>query len=131
VTASRLTIEKAGMPDRLAGVDEVERQPGAGDLLVIFGEGTFARGPGLLPCRLGTLRAAVTRRPIVPVALAGTRRVFPVGTWLLRHAPITVTIGSPIDAQGTGWPEMVRLRDAAVDQSARECRASTLAPVVR
>jgi 1-acyl-sn-glycerol-3-phosphate acyltransferase len=118
--AEHLTIEKAGLSDRLAGADEVERQLQEGERLLIFAEGTFARRPGLLPFRLGAFRAAVdTGRPIVPVALAGTRRVLPDGTWLFRHAPITVTIGAPIPPQAEGWPEMVRLRDAAVDHIAR------------
>lgn len=117
-----VTIERAGLSDRLAGLDQVERRLRAGDRLVIFPEGTFARRPGLLPFRLGAFRAAVdTGIPIVPVAVAGTRRVLPDGTWLFRHAPIAVTIGPPIGSRGGGWPDMVRLRDAAVSHIAREC----------
>jgi 1-acyl-sn-glycerol-3-phosphate acyltransferase len=120
--AEHLTIEKAGLSDRLAGADEVERQLRDGDRLVIFAEGTFVRRPGLLPFRLGAFRAAVdTGRPIVPVALGGTRRVLPDGTWLFRRALITVTIGAPVTPRAGGWPEMVRLRDAAVDHIARAC----------
>ena len=127
--AEHLTIEKAALGDRLAGADAVERQLRDGERLVIFAEGTFARRPGLLPFRLGAFRAAVdTGRPIVPVALAGTRRVFPDGTWLFRHAPIRVTIGPPMSPHATGWPEMVRLRDAAVDHIARACGESGFAP---
>ena len=126
--AEHLTIEKAGLSDRLAGADEVERQLREGERLVIFAEGTFVRRPGLLPFRLGAFRAAVdTGRPIVPVALTGTRRVFPDGTWLFRHAPVTVTIGAPVTPQATGWPEMVRLRDAAVDHISRACGESASA----
>jgi 1-acyl-sn-glycerol-3-phosphate acyltransferase len=126
--AEHLTIEKAGLSDRLAGADQVERQLRDGERLVIFAEGTFVRRPGLLPFRLGAFRAAVdTGRPVVPVALAGTRRVFPDGTWLFRHAPITVTIGTPMPPQAEGWPEMVRLRDAAVDQITRASGESAAA----
>jgi acyl carrier protein len=126
--AEHLTIEKAGLSDRLAGADEVERQLRDGDRLMIFAEGTFVRRPGLLPFRLGAFRAAVdTGRPIVPIALAGTRRVLPDGTWLFRHAPITVTIGAPLTPRTEGWPEMVRLRDAAVDHIARTCGESAFA----
>jgi len=124
--AEHLTIEKAGLSDRLAGADEVERQLRKGDRLAIFPEGTFVRRAGLLPFRLGAFRAAVdTGRPIVPIALAGTRDVLPDGTWLFRHAPITVTIGAPIEPHAEGWPEMVRLRDAAVGDIARACGESS------
>jgi 1-acyl-sn-glycerol-3-phosphate acyltransferase len=131
--AEHLTIEKAGLSDRLAGADEVERQLRTGDRLLIFAEGTFVRRPGLLPFRLGAFRAAVdTERPIVPIALAGTRRVLPDGTWLFRHAPITVTIGAPLKPQTAGWLEMVRLRDATVDHIARACGESPVAnPIIR
>jgi 1-acyl-sn-glycerol-3-phosphate acyltransferase len=126
--AEHLTIEKAGLSDRLAGADQVERQLRDDERLVIFAEGTFVRRPGLLPFRLGAFRAAVdTGRPVVPIALAGTRRVFPDGTWLFRYAPITVTIGAPMPPQAEGWPEMVRLRDAAVDHIARACGESAAA----
>jgi 1-acyl-sn-glycerol-3-phosphate acyltransferase len=126
--AEHLTIEKAGLSDRLAGADEVEQRLRSGDRLAIFAEGTFLRRPGLLPFRLGAFRAAVdTERPIVPIALAGTRRVLPDGTWLFRRAPITVTIGAPAKPRTEGWPEMVRLRDAAVDHIARACGESAFA----
>jgi 1-acyl-sn-glycerol-3-phosphate acyltransferase len=126
--AEHLTIEKAGLSDRLAGADEVEQLLREGDRLVIFAEGTFGRRPGLLPFRLGAFRAAVdSGRPIVPIAVAGTRRVLPDGTWLFRHAPITVTVGAPVKPETGGWPEMVRLRDAAVDHIARACGESSFA----
>ncbi len=126
--AEHLPIEKAGLSDRLAGADEVERRLRDGERLVIFAEGTFVRRPGLLPFRLGAFRAAVdTGRPVVPVAVAGTRRVLPDGTWLFRHAPITVTIGAPLEPRAEGWPEMVRLRDAAVEHIARGCGESAFA----
>ena len=92
---------------------------------MIFPEGTFVRGPGLLPFRLGAFRAAVDAgRPIVPVAIAGTRHVLPDGTWLFRHGRITVTIGAPLQPQATDWPEMVRLRREALEHIVRECGES-------
>jgi 1-acyl-sn-glycerol-3-phosphate acyltransferase len=126
--AQHLTIERAGLSDRLAGADEVERRLREGERLVVFAEGTFARRPGLLPFRLGAFRAAVdSARPIVPIALAGTRRVLPAETWLFERAPITVTVGAPVEPRAGGWPEMVRLRDAAVNHIARESGESTFA----
>jgi 1-acyl-sn-glycerol-3-phosphate acyltransferase len=116
------TIERVGMSNRLEGADEVARRLRQGQRLLVFPEGTFARAPGLLPFRLGAFRAAVdTGRPIVPIAITGTRQVLPDETWLFRHHPITVTILPPLEPRGEGWPEMVRLRDAAVDLIARGC----------
>jgi 1-acyl-sn-glycerol-3-phosphate acyltransferase len=126
--AEHTTIEKAALSDRLAGADEVARKLRDGNLLLIFPEGTFVRTPGLLPFRLGAFRAAVDAgQPVVPVGIAGTRHVLPDETWLFRHGPITVTIGAPMQPRGQGWPEMVRLRDAAVDVITRGCGESTVA----
>jgi fatty-acyl-CoA synthase len=120
--AEHATIERAGLSDRLAGADEVERRLQEGELLVIFPEGGFVRAPGLRPFRLGAFRAAVdTGRAIVPVAIAGARHILPDGTWLFRHGPTSVTVGAPIEPQTDGWPEMVRLRDAAVDVISGGC----------
>jgi fatty-acyl-CoA synthase len=67
-----------------------------------------------MPFRLGAFQAAVDRqRPVVPMALTGTRTAWPDETWLLRPAPLVVTIGDPLEPSGTGWAETVRLRDAA------------------
>jgi 1-acyl-sn-glycerol-3-phosphate acyltransferase len=116
------TIEKADMTNRLEGADEVARRVRQGQRLVVFPEGTFRRGTGLLPFHLGAFRAAVdTGRPIVPVAIAGTRHVLPDGAWLLRHGAITVTISAPLEPRARGWPEMVRLRDDAVGIISHGC----------
>ena len=77
-------------------------------------EGTFVAGPGLLPFRLGAFRAAVeTGRPVVPVAIRGTRRILPANRRLVRPGRITVTVGKPIVPEAETWQEIVRLRDVA------------------
>jgi 1-acyl-sn-glycerol-3-phosphate acyltransferase len=117
-----LTVEKADHAQRLAGAEEVVTLAKDEGLLVVFPEGTFVRAPGLLPFRLGAFRAAVEAgRPVVPVAVRGTRHVLPDGARLLRPGRIEVVIMPPIAPRATGWPEMVRLRDLARDAVAREC----------
>jgi 1-acyl-sn-glycerol-3-phosphate acyltransferase len=94
--------------------------------MLVFPEGTFFRKPELLPFRLGAFKAAVESRcPIVPIALRGTRRVLPDGTWLFTHKPIDVIVGAPLVPKAEGWQEMVRLRDAARAVIARECGEPT------
>ncbi|WP_163997521.1 AMP-binding protein [Pyxidicoccus caerfyrddinensis] len=83
-----------------------------GTSLLVFPEGTRARGPGMLPLKLGAFKAAVeAKRPLVPVHIEGTRRIWPRGWHLLRPGRITVVIGEPLLPEGRGWPEMVRLRE--------------------
>ena len=123
--AGHVTIEKADVSQRLAGAEEISALLRKNGLLMIFPEGTFLRPAGLLPFRLGAFRAAVdTGRPIVPIAIRGTRHILPDGTWWLRPGPIDVTIGAPLRPRAQDWQEMVRLRDAARDEIARGCGES-------
>lgn len=103
-----ITRGRESSAERLA---DVVRQGGA---FAIFPEGTFMRSPGLLPFRLGAFRAAVdAQRPVIPVAIVGTRAAWPDETLIIRRVPLAVRIGEPIWPTEAGWREIVRLRDAA------------------
>ena len=112
--AGHETIEKATVAQQLSGADVLAHVLREGQQMLVFPEGTFFRPPELLPFRLGAFKAAVdTGRPIVPIALRGTRRVLPEDEWLFTHGPIDVIIAPPLVPTGQGWQEMVRLRDEA------------------
>jgi 1-acyl-sn-glycerol-3-phosphate acyltransferase len=101
---------------RLQQAREIEQALRDGESVFVFPEGTFTAQPGLRPFHLGAFKAAIaTGRPIVPVALAGTRGALRDGTWLPRRGVITVTICAPIVPQSgvDDWKEIVRIRDAA------------------
>ncbi len=92
-----------------------------GDSLFIFPEGTFVRASGVMPFRLGAFQVAVEKGvPVVPIALRGTRAVWPDESVRLRPAALTVTIAEPLTSPETGWAAMVGLRDAARAWIARE-----------
>jgi 1-acyl-sn-glycerol-3-phosphate acyltransferase len=111
--AGHLVVERFDAAQSVADAEVVSRALAAGSSLVVFPEGTFQRTPGLLPFRLGAFKAAVEgRRPIVPVAIRGTRDILPPDEWLPRPGPIHIIVCPPLEPQATGWPEMVRLRDA-------------------
>lgn len=119
--AGHITIEKKDLSQQIAGASAVLAPLQAGESLFVFPEGTFVAAQGLLPFRLGAFRAAVDSGcPIIPVAIRGTRRLFPADTLLLRRTGVTVTIGKPISPVGADWPEIVRLRDAAREMISRE-----------
>ena len=93
----------------------------AGESLFIFPEGTFVRAPGVMPFRLGAFQVAVEKGvPVVPIALRGTRRVWPDETKLLRPGPLAVVVGEPETALDSSWASMVALRDRARTFIARE-----------
>jgi 1-acyl-sn-glycerol-3-phosphate acyltransferase len=88
-----------------------------GDSLVVFPEGTFHRGPGLLPFRLGTfVVAAEAGAPVVPVTIRGTRSILRGGEILPRrgHGAVEVLAAPavlPSAPSDTGWGAAVQLRD--------------------
>jgi 1-acyl-sn-glycerol-3-phosphate acyltransferase len=87
---------------------------GAGHSLIVFPEGTFRRMPGLLPFKMGAfVIAARTRMPVVPVAVRGARSILRAGQWLFRRGTISVTVGEPIEPEGSDWNAAIRLRDRA------------------
>jgi 1-acyl-sn-glycerol-3-phosphate acyltransferase len=117
-----VTIEKATVAQQISSADLLARLLREGRQMLVFPEGTFFRPPELLPFRLGAFKAAVdTERPIVPIAVRGTRRILPAGTWLFTRGPIDVIIGAPLVPAAQGWQEMVRLRDEARSIIAHGC----------
>jgi 1-acyl-sn-glycerol-3-phosphate acyltransferase len=118
--AGHLAVERMELGRSVADAERVTRELQGGVSLLIFPEGTFVRAPGLRPFRLGAFKAAVEAgRPVIPVAIHGTRDVLPADTWLPRRRPITITIGPPIRPEGAGWQEIVRIRDRARTEIAR------------
>jgi 1-acyl-sn-glycerol-3-phosphate acyltransferase len=90
--------------DALKVVDERRR---AGDILLVFVEGTRSRS-----ARMQRALAAVARyiedeeTLLVPVGISGSERLFPVGEERVHRAKVTITVGRPgrADAllQGSG-----------------------------
>jgi 1-acyl-sn-glycerol-3-phosphate acyltransferase len=59
----------------------------------VFPESTISARPGLRPFRPGAFRLAAEHRlPIVPLAIVGTRRALPPGSWLPRPARVEVRV---------------------------------------
>ena len=110
--AGYIAIHKTKLTEQMEGADDVSSALADGESMFVFPEGTFVRSPGLLPFRLGAFRgAAESGRPVVPIAVAGTRHIFPAGTMLLRPGRIALTISPRLIPKGAGWEETVRLRD--------------------
>lgn len=101
--------------DPKGGIEDTEALENAaqgGASLVILPEGTFSRGPGLLPFRLGAfLVAARTRIAVVPVTIRGTRMILRSDQWFPRRGRITVDIGEALSSDGDDFAAAVRLRD--------------------
>lgn len=69
----------------------------AGDALLIFAEGTRSRSGGMQPLLPGVARYLVDPDTLVlPVGIAGSEALFPIGEAALTPGHIVVTIGAPI-----------------------------------
>src|SRR5207342_578085 len=72
-----------------------------GDAFGIYPEGTRSRDGRLYRGRTGVAHLALTAGvPVVPVGLAGTQEIQPVGSSRPRVVPVTVEFGEPIDFAG-------------------------------
>jgi 1-acyl-sn-glycerol-3-phosphate acyltransferase len=109
--------------ERMGLAREVDAALLRGESVAIYPEGTFTSAVGIRPFHLGAFKAAaLTHRPICPVAIRGARRILRDGTFLPRPGDIAVTFGplvKPDQTIGTNWREIVRLRDATREIMAR------------
>ena len=108
-TASRLWFEGLGMlpvdrDDTKAALDSLDTALevlGRGEAFGIYPEGTRSRDGRLYRGRTGVAHLALTAGvPVVPVGLAGTQDIQPVGARLPRLAKVTVTFGRPLHFAG-------------------------------
>ena len=115
-----LLIDRIDPKESVESAEEVAAAFHQGRSVVFFAEGTFTRVTGLRPFKLGAFKlAAETGRPIVPLALKGTRRWLRDGTWLPRRSDLQLIIDEPLHATSSSLPEVVRLRDEAAQVISR------------
>ncbi len=118
-----LKFDRTDAESRLRQAQELEEFLHNGESVFVFPEGTFTKEDGVRPFQLGAFKAAVaTGAPIIPVALGGTRKILRDGTYLPRPGSVTITVLPPIypqiadnameSGEGSGWHELIRLRDA-------------------
>jgi 1-acyl-sn-glycerol-3-phosphate acyltransferase len=88
----------------------------AGRSLVVFPEETRTRTGELLPFKSGAaLLALRSGFPLLPVGIAGTRRVLPPGTLMIAPGRVGLSIGEPIAVAG----HSARDRDEVTRQARR------------
>ena len=125
-----LTFDRSDAQSRLRQSEQLEELLRKGESVFVFPEGTFTKEEGVRPFQLGAFKAAVDAgAPVVPVSLAGTRKLLRDGTVLPRPSLVTITVSPPIyprvpsdsanSSESSAWHELIRLRDAAREAIAR------------
>ena len=91
---------------------------------MIFPEGTRSRTSEMLPFRSGAFRLAIeTGRPILPLAVHGTRTAIRKGSMKFGNADVVVRILDSVPTSDLGPDDLDGLR-AAVRQNLEEARAA-------
>lgn len=115
-------VERFHVAKSAEHANELANAAKRGVSLIVFPEGTLKRNTGLMDFRSGAFQAvAQAGIPVVPVAIRGLRSVLRDGTWYLRRAPVTVTIGEPLLPEGGDWAAAVKLRDAVRAEILKSC----------
>lgn len=89
-----------------------------GASLLIFAEGTRSKDGHLQPLKKGAFQLAIASgSPIVPVAIKGTNKVMPKGSFKLKGGSITIQLGRPIptlDYKKRTMPELIERTTACL-----------------
>lgn len=121
----RIGAEYVERFDAKKGVEDTSRMLNtirSGESLALMPEGTFGRAPGLRPFHMGAfVIAAKAGVPVVPVAIRGTRSILRGSSFFPRRGIVSITIGEPIRAEGSGWSDAIKLRDKARAVILRHC----------
>lgn len=92
----------------------------AGCSVMIFPEGTRSPDGSMLPFKDGAFQLAIeTQRPLLPMALAGTKQCRPKGSLWFGRARARVTVLPPISTVGLTLQDLPRLREQAREQIQR------------
>jgi 1-acyl-sn-glycerol-3-phosphate acyltransferase len=98
-----------------------ERLLSAGNILILFPEGTRSAGDEPAEFRRGVAFLAAGRDiPVVPCYLAGSHTAWPKGRWLPRPAVVSLTIGFPLN-----YAELPRTRQGR-EELCRNLRSAVI-----
>ena len=116
-----------GQALRITGNVRVVRTQTAGDIerirkgmtrrakevsVMFFAEGTRSRDGALHPFKKGAFATAIGfGLPILPVAIAGSRPIWPKGKLRLRRGTVAIEVGEPILIDGLRIDDRTALRD--------------------
>jgi 1-acyl-sn-glycerol-3-phosphate acyltransferase len=90
-------IDRGNRSRAIEGLSLAARRLQEGRSLVVFPEGTRSRDGALLPFKKGPFHLALTTgRPVVPVAISGTRRLLPPGSLGVRSGSVLVRFAPPV-----------------------------------
>ncbi len=109
---------------------EAARDLAAGHCLLAYPEGRISPDGTIAEFKDGAFIIAVTGQvPVVPVAIQGTRRIWPPGRRAIQAGQVCVVAGDPLPTSGLTHRDVAGLRDRARDVicSAHRALVTTMA----
>lgn len=105
-------VERDKREKAVAAVEAAAGELRRGHDFLIFPEGTRSRDGRMLPLKKGPFILAIKAQvPIVPVAVRGTRDLWPKGSMRIRSGDVTLEILDPIPTEGLETDSRHALRD--------------------
>jgi 1-acyl-sn-glycerol-3-phosphate acyltransferase len=97
-STNQLRIDRGGARSAYATLDAAVEILQRGDLFGFYPEGTRSPDGRLYRGRTGIGYLALqSGAPVLPVAMVGTRKMLPPGSWLPRPTRIEIRIGKPLE----------------------------------
>jgi 1-acyl-sn-glycerol-3-phosphate acyltransferase len=104
-------IDRRNLRKAVGAINEGIRRIKAGNVMVIFPEGTRGKGQGMLPFKSGALKLATKAgAPIVPVAMTGAYDVFE-RDHRFHRGPVSVSFAPPVATANIPGEEKRALTD--------------------
>ena len=102
--AGYIAVERGRTRSMHAMLEECRRRLRRGVAVLLFPEGTYSEGRGLLPFKRGAFRLALEEKvPVVPVVLQGTTTLVEGdGPWLSPRARVRVRVLPPLPPESLG-----------------------------
>ncbi len=111
-----LPLKRSLADESAKSTDEMRELLDQGRSVVLFPEGTFSYATGVRPFKLGAFKlAAESGRPLVPIALLGTRRWLRDGTWMPRPSRLKVVIGEPRPIADPSFEGIVQIKEETAE----------------
>jgi len=115
-----VAVERGDREKSMAAIGRGAESLKAGNVFLIFPEGTRSRTGALLPFKKGGFIMAIEAQvPIVPVSVQGGRDAMKKGSAFVRPVTVDVRVGAPIPTAGLTMAD----RDALIDRVKTEIQA--------